>query len=70
MGRENEIRVIAHSIWEQEGCRDGHDCEHWLKAEVIWEQSHKTGVASENAPPKKAEILETRKRDKAIGGKS
>jgi hypothetical protein len=38
MTREDEIRVIAYSIWEQEGCRDGYDCEHWLKAEVIWEE--------------------------------
>jgi hypothetical protein len=31
MGREDGIRLIAYLIWE-EGCCDGHDCEHWLKA--------------------------------------
>ena len=38
MGREDEIRVIAYSIWEEEGCPNGRDCEHWFRAEVIWEQ--------------------------------
>jgi hypothetical protein len=41
MGREDEIRMIAHDIWEQEGCLDGHDREHWLKAEAIWEENQK-----------------------------
>jgi len=35
MGREEEIRIIAHRIWEQEGCGTGHDFEQWLKAEAI-----------------------------------
>jgi hypothetical protein len=38
MGREDEIRLIAHSIWEDEGCPDGRDREHWLRAETIWEE--------------------------------
>jgi hypothetical protein len=31
-GRE-EIAARAHALWEKEGCPDGHDEEHWLKAE-------------------------------------
>ncbi len=38
MGREDEVRLIAYNIWEEEGCVDGHDCDHWLRAELIWEQ--------------------------------
>ena len=38
MGREDEIRVIAYNIWEEEGRLDGRDYEHWLRAEAIWEQ--------------------------------
>jgi hypothetical protein len=49
MGREDEIRVIACNIWEQEGCRDGHDCDNWLKAEVIWEEKEKDNAASANS---------------------
>ena len=41
MGREDEIRTIAYRIWEEEGCCDGHDFDHWLKAEVIWEDEQK-----------------------------
>ena len=46
MGREDEIRLIAYSIWEQEGRCDGRDCEHWLKAEVIWEENQNNRTAS------------------------
>ena len=46
MGREDEIRLIAYRIWEEEGYCDGHDCEHWLKAEVIWEEKQKNKAAS------------------------
>jgi hypothetical protein len=56
MGKEDEIRIIAYSIWEQEGCIHGHDCEHWLKAEVIWEekQKQKAVVKSTKTEPKQA----------------
>ena len=45
MGREDEIRTIAYRIWEEEGCCDGHDFNHWLKAEVIWEDKQKNVAA-------------------------
>jgi hypothetical protein len=38
MGREEEIQLLAYFVWEKEGCQDGHDVEHWQKAEVIWEE--------------------------------
>jgi hypothetical protein len=41
MGREDEIRLIAYSIWEEESCPNGRDCEHWFRAELIWEQKQK-----------------------------
>jgi hypothetical protein len=41
MGREDEIKLIAYKIWEEEGCVDGRDCEYWFRAEVIWEQQQK-----------------------------
>ena len=37
MDRENDIRLIAYHIWEEEGCPDGKDWEHWIRAEAIWE---------------------------------
>ncbi len=41
MAREDEIKLIAYKIWEQEGCVDGRDCEHWYRAESIWERQQK-----------------------------
>jgi hypothetical protein len=41
MKKDDEIRLIAYSIWEQEGCLDGRDCAHWFRAEAIWEQRQK-----------------------------
>ena len=39
MAKEDEIRLIAYSLWEQEGCIDGKDCEHWYQAELIWQET-------------------------------
>jgi hypothetical protein len=38
MDRENDVRLIAYHIWEEQGCCDGRDLDHWLVAETIWEQ--------------------------------
>jgi|GEM_PF-2034663 len=38
--RQIEIRKIAYSIWEREGCHHGHDSEHWIAAEEIWTEEH------------------------------
>jgi Protein of unknown function (DUF2934) len=59
MAREDEIRTIAYYIWQQEGCIDGHDCEHWIRAEAIWENREKQQASAKNelagsrkSPPK------------------
>jgi hypothetical protein len=58
MAREDDIKVIAYNIWEEEGCEDGHDCEHWFRAEVIWEDQQaskrKTAAATAAKPAAKA----------------
>jgi hypothetical protein len=41
MDREDEIRLIAYSIWEENAYCDGHHLEHWLKAEAIWEERNR-----------------------------
>jgi hypothetical protein len=38
MAKEDEIKLIAYNIWEEEGCVEGRDCEHWYRAELIWQQ--------------------------------
>jgi hypothetical protein len=41
MAKEDEIRLIAYNLWEQENCPGGKDCEHWYNAEAIWEKQQK-----------------------------
>lgn len=36
MHHEEEVRLIAYEIWDQEGRPEGHDLDHWLQAEAIW----------------------------------
>jgi hypothetical protein len=47
MVREDEIRLIAYQIWEEESCPDGKDCEHWIKAETIWEEQKKKPIKND-----------------------
>ena len=68
MAKQDEIRVIAYNIWGQEGCPNGKDCEHWLAAEVIWEQRNNKTVAmnaktnTNNFAPKTNKLMPKRKR--------
>jgi hypothetical protein len=58
MDREEEIRLIAYNIWQEEGCIDGQTHEHWLRAELIWEsrQKPKTSVVKKKTTGKKKSI--------------
>lgn len=56
MNRNDEIRQLAYSFWQEEGCTHGHDVQDWLKAEAIWLKEHR---------PKG-----TRKQVKALKGRS
>jgi hypothetical protein len=61
MQREEEIQLTAYYIWEEEGCGHGRHIDHWLKAEVIWEEKQKKKPASANI---KAEAKPTPKQTK------
>ena len=52
MARQDEIRLIAYHIWEEEGCVEGQDCEHWYRAEAIWEQNQKASARATRPVPK------------------
>lgn len=69
MAREDEIRIIAYRIWEEEGCCDGHDCEHWLKAEVIWEEKQKNEAAAKELKVKSKQTARQGKKDTAASKK-
>jgi hypothetical protein len=34
--RDEEIRQIAYRLWQEEGCPDGRNVEHWVRAESEW----------------------------------
>ena len=44
MAREDEIKLIAYRIWEEEGCPHGRDCEHWYRAEIVWQDNKETAA--------------------------
>jgi hypothetical protein len=31
MNRDEEIRQVAYKFWQEEGCPDGYDVQHWLE---------------------------------------
>ena len=64
MGRGDEIRTIAYRIWEEEGRCDGHDFDHWLKAEVIWEDKRKNVAASIVTKAKSKQTTKQGEKDK------
>ena len=65
MAREDEIRLIAYNIWQEEGCCDGQDVDHWLRAEVIWEQQAGPMVAKgAKAPARPAKAASKAKQAK------
>jgi len=37
---DEEVRQLAYMIWQEEGCPNGSDVQHWLKAEEIWRKTH------------------------------
>ncbi len=53
MDKKEEIRLIAYHIWEEEGCSNGRDVEHWLRAEAIWqEKTEQNGITEARQPLK------------------
>ena len=41
INRDEEIRQVAYRYWQEEGCQNGAELQHWLKAEVIWQEEHR-----------------------------
>ena len=51
MNREEEIRQVAYKLWQEEGCPDGYEIQHWLRAKMICEEINHP--ESEPKAPKK-----------------
>lgn len=41
INQDEEVRQLAYKIWQEAGCPNGSDLQHWLKAEEIWLATHR-----------------------------
>ena len=64
MVKEDEIRLIAYNIWEQDDCPNEKDWEHWFRAESIWEQQHKPQEVVMNTKTKEVTLEPNRIKSK------
>ncbi len=64
MSREEQIRLIAYQLWEDERRPEGRHLDHWFRAESIWREQQSAEHSDEPGPPRKR----TRKR-KEVGTK-
>ncbi|MBI4310568.1 MAG: DUF2934 domain-containing protein [Chloroflexi bacterium] len=47
MEREEQVRVLAYRLWEEEGKPEGRALEHWLKAaQMVEENKQPVGAAA------------------------
>jgi len=59
MNRDEEIRQVAYKLWQEEGCPDGSEIQHWLRAKMIWEETNHS-----ESEPKQPNALKKRKSKK------
>jgi hypothetical protein len=65
MAREDEIRTIAYYIWQDEGCVHGRDCEHWIRAEAIWEDRQTQQAAARSITASSSQSLQKKQKTAA-----
>ena len=53
MATEEQIKELAHSIWEQEGRPNGKDVEHYFRAKKMLEERESSQVIELAPPPSK-----------------
>jgi len=51
MATEEQIRALAYTIWEQEGCPEGKREEHYYRAKQILEEKEATSGVDFEPPP-------------------
>jgi hypothetical protein len=50
-----EIRELAYRIWQEEGYPYGQEVQHWLKAEAIWQEKHRS-----KSKPKRSKSIKSK----------
>jgi Protein of unknown function (DUF2934) len=68
---EEEVRLIAYSIWKDEGRPNGCDLDHWFRAEAICSDKESTqALPVADAPaPRKARPKAKRSRGRSRGSR-
>ncbi len=61
--RDEEIRQLAYRFWQEAGCPDGSDLDHWLKAEDLWLENHRLLKPTKSSKAKKPRQTRTVKRE-------
>ena len=60
---DEEIRQLAYKIWQEAGCPNGSDLQHWLKAQKIWLETHRPKDRTKPSKPRKPRPTRTIKRE-------
>jgi hypothetical protein len=61
--RDEEIRQLAYRLWQESGCPNGSDLQHWLKAQELWQEKHRPKNRTKPAKAKKPRQTRTLKKD-------
>ena len=51
--RDEEVRQLAYRLWQEAGCPNGADLQHWLKAEEVWRENQSPEKRTKPAKAKK-----------------
>ena len=65
MATEEQIRALAHTIWEQEGRPEGKSEEHYYRAKQILEDQEATSSVKFEPPPSVINLPPPTKRGKS-----
>ena len=67
LNRDQEIRQLAYRLWQEAGCPDGNETQHWLKAETIWLEEHRSqSGGKQSRSPKARKPRKTRVTDSEL----
>jgi BRCT domain type II-containing protein len=58
---QDKVRARAFEIWQAEGCPEGRDMEHWIRAEVELTPANSVAEVEPAAAPAKAKRAPARK---------
>ena len=61
--RDEEIRQLAYRLWQEAGCPNGSDLQHWLRAQELWQEEHRPKSRPKPAKARKPRLTRTLKRE-------